>query len=247
MMNAKYLFTLFLILLSAAGELAGQCHQYVHSNAENDGWLSCEKQPNPNTTYGSSHWIQYDFGHVYSLGNTYVWNYNDANFLNGGFRNVAIDYSLDGINWAHLGEYQFAKATGSNFYGGFQGPDFEGAQARYVLLTALTTWGNGDCAGIAEIQFNLWGSPTSVEALELATGNLILYPNPVVAELTVRTERAEMTSVELLSLSGQLLERWETAPTTKITLQLDGHPSGFYLVRATSTEGVMTRKLVIAR
>ena len=153
-------FFQYILLLAAsltAFQLSGQCHQYVHSNADNDGWLSCELKANPNSAHPNSHWIQYDFGHVYSLGNTYVWNYNDADYLNGGFKDVSIDYSLDGNTWTHLGNFQFAKATGSNFYGGFQGPDFEGVNARYVLLTALSTWGNGDCAGIAEIQFNLLG------------------------------------------------------------------------------------------
>ncbi|MCB0642436.1 MAG: T9SS type A sorting domain-containing protein [Phaeodactylibacter sp.] len=244
-MKEFFPYTLILAALLMVGQLAGQCHQYVHSNADNDGWLSCEKQPNPNPAYPNTHWIQYDFGHVYSLGNTYVWNYNDANFLNGGFKEVSIDYSLDGLTWDYLGEFQFAKATGSNFYGGFQGPNFEGVNARYVLLTALSTWGNGDCAGIAEVQFNLWGSPTSVEDLELTTGNLILYPNPVADQLTVRAELAEMTNIELLSLSGQRLAAWEMAPTTKATLDLSKFPTGFYLVRATSAEGVLTRKLVI--
>ncbi|MEL7122472.1 MAG: discoidin domain-containing protein, partial [Bacteroidota bacterium] len=120
-----------------------------------DTWTSCQKTDNPNSVYPKSHWIQYDFGVTRKLSNSWVWNANDPNNLNVGFNVVNVDYSMDGVNWTYWGEMTFPKAKGEAVYSGFQGPKFEGIEARYVLLTAMTNHGDPTCAGLAEVKFNL--------------------------------------------------------------------------------------------
>ena len=120
-----------------------------------DTWSSCNRSANPINSYGMSHWIQYDFGDVRRLSKSWVWNANELSKLNQGFRQVKVDYSVDGRNWTHWGEMDFPKGTGEAVYGGFPGPDMVDLEARYVLLTVVSTHGDPNCAGIAEIKFNL--------------------------------------------------------------------------------------------
>jgi len=75
--------------------------------------------------------------------------------LNSGLKNVVIDYSVDGSDWTILVISQFEKGTGANNYDGFDGPIFQNNSARYVLLTAISNWGDINCSGITEIKFNL--------------------------------------------------------------------------------------------
>ena len=67
-----------------------------------------------------------------------------------GFRSVTIDYSLDGNNWTSLGNYNWPVASGDSEYSGFVGPDFNGIEARYILVTSND---NGACRGISKIAF----------------------------------------------------------------------------------------------
>ncbi|NJL73744.1 MAG: T9SS type A sorting domain-containing protein [Saprospiraceae bacterium] len=125
-----------------------------HSNNPEDAWLSCSPSPNPNTARGTTHWIQYDFGNIVGLSQTQIWNYNVNDDLGRGFREVAIDYSEDGVNWTQLGTYNWAQATGLDGYEGFVGPDFGGVNARYVLITALSNWDGSNCMGFSQIEFS---------------------------------------------------------------------------------------------
>ncbi len=124
-------------------------------NTAADAWESCTPQPNPNSGRGTSHWIQYDFGQIYLLNESHIWNYNADGATGKGFKDVVIDYSSDGTNWAQLGDiYEWNQATGLVGYEGFEGPNFNGITARYVLVTALNNWDNGLCHGFSKITFN---------------------------------------------------------------------------------------------
>ena len=149
----KLLNIIFINLLFAAS-LCGQCFDADASIWLNT-WTSCEENANPKAEYGNGHWIQYDFGSVRKLSNSWVWNTNDLTRLNQGFNQVQIDYSNDGINWTNFGEMNFPIGTGEAIYGGFAGPVLVGIEAQYILVTALSNHGHATCSGIAEIKFNL--------------------------------------------------------------------------------------------
>lgn len=129
-----------------------QCTNNNHSTNANDMWLSCNKTANPNSVHGNGHWLMYDLGYVYDLGPTHFWNYNKNGQTNKGFKDLAIDYSMDGINWTSAGTFQLAQAPGNSNYSGMAGIDLSGIQAQYVLITGLTYWNNGSCAGLSEFK-----------------------------------------------------------------------------------------------
>jgi len=149
----KFLNIIFLNLLFAVS-LSAQCFD-ADADIWVDTWTSCEESANPKTEYGSGHWIQYNFGSVRKLSNSWVWNTNDPARLNQGFNQVQIDYSSDGVNWTNYGEMTFPIGTGTAIYGGFPGPILIDIEAQYVLITALSNHGHTTCSGIAEIKFNL--------------------------------------------------------------------------------------------
>ncbi len=124
-------------------------------NVWEEAWRSCNETTNPNPELDAGHWIQYDFGAVYRLSKSWVWNYNKADALTQGMQNVRVDHSLDGDEWVYLGDFEFAQGTGEAVYGGFAGPDFGLVDARYVLFTALSNWGDEGCTGLSEVKFNL--------------------------------------------------------------------------------------------
>ncbi|MBX2874684.1 MAG: fibronectin type III domain-containing protein [Saprospiraceae bacterium] len=145
---------LILGMLLAANLLSAQCED-ADASIWLDTWASCQPSLNPKAEYGNSHWIQYDFGSVRNLSKTWVWNTNDPNKLQQGFQQVKVDYSVSGEEWTYWGEMTFPMGIGQAVYGGFSGPDLVGIQAQYVLLTALSNYGDAACFGLAEIKFNL--------------------------------------------------------------------------------------------
>ena len=130
-----------------------------HSTVWDDGWLAYQGATNPNPARSSyDYWIKYDFGELYNLADMWVWNSNEAGYTDRGLNHVYIDYSTDGSSWSQLGgsQFQFPQASGSSSYAGFAGPDFAGAAARYVLISAVDNWGAGDgYYGLAEVKFNI--------------------------------------------------------------------------------------------
>ncbi|MBT8234377.1 MAG: hypothetical protein HKN51_05690 [Saprospiraceae bacterium] len=121
-------------------------------NRSDVGWLSCQESASPNPLRSNSHWIMYDFGQEFVMRQSHVWNYNDAVNFDQGFEQVAIDYSLDGANWTELNLYNWNLSDGSSDYSGFIGPDFDGAVARYVLITSLDT--GQPCRGFGKLLIN---------------------------------------------------------------------------------------------
>lgn len=128
-----------------------------------------------------SAWVQVDLGQVYPLNEMWIWNFNQyavghGNLHERGFKNVKIEYSEDGKEWTALttdmefeaGDeaypFQFACGDGSmqlhatNLNDGNNTPvSFNGANARYVKLTAKPVigegnWG-GDVFGLSELRF----------------------------------------------------------------------------------------------
>lgn len=123
---------------------------------EEASWVSCSTSANPNPARsGNQHWIKYDFGNIYKLQGTRIWNYNVLNQTNKGFKTVAIDYSLDGTTWTTLGSnYTWNQASGISDYSGFVGPNFNDIKARYVLISAINNWGDATCSGFSKITFD---------------------------------------------------------------------------------------------
>jgi len=175
----KKIFILFaLVSLQQLG--ITQCFPDRHSTNFFDGWVSCQLADNPNVLRGKSHFIMYDYGKLYELGQMKIWNSNDPSHLDWGMKDVVIDYSTDGETWTESGIYTFQQANGLSTYEGAEGPNLNGIEARYLLITGISNYGNDDCFGLSEVR--VAGEEVIVSDVEdvvnLDCIDISIYPNP---------------------------------------------------------------------
>ena len=227
----KYLLLLPLLLSALWGQ--AQCGDSTHSAAVSDTWVSCQASPSPNPDRGSGHWIAYDFGHVYTLTTSHVWNANLSSDTDKGFREVVIDYSLDGETWTELGTYAWAEASGYQSYQGEPGPDFGQVAARHVLITALSNHGDPSCYGLSEMRFDL-EAVTSAQVVA-PNGPLGLYPNPTQGTLHVALEDLRPVHLRIVDLQGRVVQAYEQA--IPATLDVSALPPGLYFVTIQDAQG----------
>lgn len=166
--KATLLGSFILTFLFFGTTLTAQCGEGKHSTNEADAWVSCQKSQSPNPVRGSSHWMLYDLGYTYGLGEITLWNYNVAGETGKGFKEVIIDYSLDGVNWNQVPSFQLPEAPGNENYAGYTGPDLGGVSARYILITGLSTWDESGCAGLSEFKVEVDNQVLPVDLLKFS-------------------------------------------------------------------------------
>ncbi len=109
----------------------------LHGTLSTDMWLSSMTGEQPT-------WIRYKFDRAYKLDEMWVWNYNVEfeGTLGYGFKDVTVEYSLDGTTWELLGDVEFAQAQAAaqSEYAHNTTVDFGGVMAQYVRLTANSNW-----------------------------------------------------------------------------------------------------------
>ncbi len=102
-------------------------------------------------------WIQYQFNKAYKLQELWVWNHNTEMepVLGIGFKDVTIEYSLDGKAWTLLKDTQFAQATALPGYAHNTTVDMGGVMAQYVRLTAKSNYSIVGLKqyGLSEVRF----------------------------------------------------------------------------------------------
>jgi len=102
-------------------------------------------------------WIEYEFDRAYKLHEMWVWNSNDSleSLAGLGFKEVIIEYSANGTEFATLGTtHEFAKAPGKPDYAHDITIDFGGVAAKHVRLTANSNWGGiFNQFGLSEVRF----------------------------------------------------------------------------------------------
>jgi hypothetical protein len=123
----------------------------LHTKTSDDNmWLSSMMGPQPA-------WIEYEFDNVYKLHEMWIWNSNDSlePAIGLGFKDVTIEYSLNGTDYTTLGTtHEFAQAPGLNDYAHNTTVDLSGATAKYVRLTANSNWKSIlDQYGLSEVRF----------------------------------------------------------------------------------------------
>jgi len=226
--------------------LPAQCwpEGFTHDTRPEAMWLSCTPTNNPNPERGASLWLLYDLGAEYSLSNSIVWNYNEPGMEAFGVTRLAIDYSIDGQGWTDWGEHTLPLASGRRDYSGTEGPDLNGVKARYLLLTVLAT-GNGnspDCAGLAEVRFNLDATvPTNQweEDVQLA-----ITPNPTAGAVEVSLPGENLSSIGVYDQAGRLLHQ-QAASGASNTVDLAGVPAGVYTLRIREVGGAIYQRRVV--
>ena len=103
-------------------------------------------------------WIKYDFNVACQLDSMDIWNYNQLNCTYRGMKWVSVHYSIDGVNWTKLGDYQIPIATGTYYARANVEIDFNNVWVKEVVITAHSSDGSYGSPqygyGLSEVQFN---------------------------------------------------------------------------------------------
>jgi hypothetical protein len=122
----------------------------LHGKQSESMWLSSAGGPQPT-------WIEFQFDKVYKLHEMWVWNSNESweLALGLGFKDVAIEYSTNGTDYATLGTtHEFAQAPGTSDYAHNTTVDLSSVAAKYIRLTANSSWGGIlPQYGLSEVRF----------------------------------------------------------------------------------------------
>ena len=141
---------------------AGMDGLFRHDNAGNAStmWHTAEKAtpsaPAPGLP-ASPAWVRFDFKEAQSIGSCQIWNHNQKNLTNRGFRHARAFVSADGKT------FEPVKVNGQEI---FEMPQAKGGQAepatftltlpgtgtKSVILAAVDNWG-GNAYGLCEVQF----------------------------------------------------------------------------------------------
>jgi len=236
----KIHITLLLLIVTSWNIISGQCNE---ETIWDKTWYSCEAADNPNPAREKSHWILYDLGAVYPLAESTLWNANQAEETDRGMKQVQIEVSMDQEKWIELGTFDFPQADGSQDYRGFEGPDFQGIRARYVLITALSNWGDPTCYGLSEVQFGIAAdSLTTPVQSDLLKDPVIVYPNPAIdmVNISYTSERVDTWTITLYNLMGQEISRKDFILKTghnRLHFPLETARMGTYWISISDEEG----------
>jgi len=136
----------------------------LHGNIGDTMWLSAADANQPS-------WIEFEFQSVQKVYEMWVWNSNESlesvivwvwnsnesleSVIGLGFKDVTIEYSVDGADYTILGTtHEFAQAAGVDGYEHNTTIDMEGVAAKYVKLTANSNWKNIlQQFGLSEVRF----------------------------------------------------------------------------------------------
>lgn len=231
--------------------ITAQCYPDRHSTNWFDGWISCEKSQNPIASYGETHWIMYDLGYDYVLNETQFWNANEPKNLDFGINDYTIDYSLDAVTWTNLGAFKMNRASGLSTYEGDDEnvPDFDGAQARYVLITPTSNYG-GNCYGLSELKIAI---TDPFEVINEEDGfNALAYPNPFVNNVSLRivtlNENAPVNYALYDILGRNITENTfnmvEDTDTYELVLNGNKLSIGIYILKITQNNKEKSFKLI---
>ncbi|WP_418604514.1 T9SS type A sorting domain-containing protein [Hwangdonia sp.] len=248
MMKKSHLYILILSFLSTPF-ISAQCYPDRHSTNWFDGWVSCEKSPNPIASYGETHWIMYDLGYNYVLNETKLWNANEPKNLNYGINEFIVDYSLDGVTWTNLGAFNLEQASGISTYEGAEGPDFNATKARFVLITPTSNFG-GDCYGFSELKMSITDPFLVVEEADVF--NAMAYPNPFINNVTLRMvsldENAPVKYALYDILGRTIISNTFNMSEGNDTYELPLHGNtlsiGIYILKITQNEKERSFKLI---
>ena len=221
----------FLVLCSPY--LWGQyCDEQIHSTNNDHMWSTCIKSDNPNPIYASSHWILYDLGHIYSLGSTKFWNYNEHGSTMRGAKSVQLSFSTDASHWSDTEAFQLDEAPGHSGYDGQLGPNLGGVEVQYILLTFLDSWGDS-CVGLSEVRFDIKDDISLSTDVFADESQILLFPNPTAGQFIIQGN-LKGYDIEILDALGKVTEYLSTIED-RIVIDLSHLPDGLYFVRIRHT------------
>lgn len=85
-------------------------------------------------------------------------------------------------------------------------------------------------------------TPTIIGTEDITSGSIKIYPNPVNHLLNI--EATNLLTVELVEVTGKVLESYDCSSKTSIQIDLSSKPSGLYLIRLTNDKGISQKKIM---
>jgi len=177
-----------------------------HSADSADMWLAKPVGDEPLT-------IAFEFDQVYKLHEMLIWNYNVAVELLLGFgaKDVTIEYSENGADWAVLGDVVFNQGTTKSDYTANTTVDLGGVAAQYVKITVNGAYGALGQYGLSEVRFLY--IPVQAREPQPADGAVDMAPD---TDLTWRAGREAVSHEVYLSTDPEVLERIDTTSATTV-------------------------------
>ena len=222
----------------------GQCLNDTHSTFKNQGWLSCDTSPSPNSARGNSHWLMYDLGHKYVIDSLTIWNHNVWGETGSGAKQISIDVSNDKLNWTNVGTFAINKAPGSWKYQTDNIIQLNQATGQFFLITVLDNWdNNSSCRGIAEVRFGV-GMSTSTEDI-FKEENWTVYPNPTANNVSVDLkDKTDIQNISIVNALGQIVTSIANPRSGINTINVSEYEDGVYFVRIASRNDIENKAFV---
>lgn len=104
--------------------------------------------------------------------------------------------------------------------------------------------GSSDYAGIDNVKLS--GTETVLSNEDLEQKLFSVYPNPSKNNtVTISLSDNEITSIQLFSITGQLIKNIQKPSSRDNKVMIDYIPSGIYLLKVKSDEAVATKKIIV--
>jgi len=110
----------------------------------------------------------------------------------------------------------------------------------YTFVLAVS---DGDKTATGKV--NVFYSLATNEELEVATDNIILYPNPCITQFTAYFGSNSVKSIKLVDMSGATLIHKEWNGDSEQTIRIGALPKGVYIVQIETDEKIINRKLLV--
>ncbi len=223
------------------GSTSAQAYPDRHSTTWKDAWVSCETSDSPNVKRDPGHWIMYDLGDQYSLHESTFWNNNVPGQTARGLNQIIVDYSIDGAEWVELGTYNLSQGPGSAFYQVDDGPDFNGVNARYALISGMSNYGD-NCFSLSEVRINAAISTTTSFADNELDVKMIVSPNPAanIARITLNEMPAGNVQYQLTGVDGKLYMKGEVS-NTEFEINVSQLSTGSYTFILFNEKGIKSQ------
>jgi hypothetical protein len=112
-----------------------------------------------------------------------------------------------------------------------------------TVYTFALVVSDGDKTATGKVK--IFYSLATNEELEVATENIILYPNPCTTQFTAYFGTNSVKSIKLVDMSGAILIHKEWNGDETQTINIGSLRKGVYVVQIETDEKVINRKLLI--
>lgn len=94
-----------------------------------------------------------------------------------------------------------------------------------------------------EYAASIWGAVAGTD--DVFSSALSVYPNPAVNNKVNIYSEATIDEIELININGQLVQRIQKPLSANNTYTVEQLPQGFYLLKATSGNQTVTKKIIV--